>query len=87
MKTSLVIYCVLIAFASLQCRLCFLTYPITNDILDEFLNSLEVAEISEEKDLLDHAIPGEECLRVCKENDRKVCFFNFTLKSYQVLGG
>jgi hypothetical protein len=85
MKTSFILLVILVVH--FHCHLCFLTYPISNDILDEFLSSLQIVELSEEKDLLKHAIPGEECSRECRENDRKVCFFNFTLKSYQVLGG
>lgn len=87
MKTNFLLFSALIAVTYLQCSQCFLTYPVSNDYLNEFLSALHAAELSKDMDLLDHAIPGEDCLRECRENDRKVCYFNFTLKSYQVLGG
>lgn len=66
---------------------CFLTYPISSHILHEFLDTLNASKINIEKDLLSHAVPGENCIRECSENDRKICYFNFTLKHYQTLGG
>jgi hypothetical protein len=31
--------------------------------------------------------PGAECNRECKENDSKICRFNFMMKYFQVMGG
>lgn len=66
---------------------CFLSYPISNHVLNEFLKVLNVIDSNYEKDLLKHAVGGESCNRECQENDRKICYFNFTLKHYQTLGG
>ena len=66
---------------------CFLTYPISSHVLGEFLKVFNVNDKSYAKDLLKHAIPGEKCARKCSDNDHKICYFNFTLKHYQTVGG
>lgn len=66
---------------------CFFTYPISRHVLNEFLKVLSASDMSFEKDLLNHAVDGAKCMRECRENDRKICYFNFTLKHYQTLGG
>lgn len=88
MKTILIF-----ALAAIGLQYCkvtsFLSYPfIAKDFLEEFLGVLNVSyDKTFEQDLMKHAIAGEKCLRECETNDRKVCFFNFTLKHYQILGG
>lgn len=72
---------------------CFLPYPfVANQFLDEILTTFYVRDhgddsIDIEKDLMAHAIKGEKCYRECKADDRQICYFNFTLKHYQIMGG
>jgi hypothetical protein len=76
----------------------FITYPFTsNQWLDKILSSIQpieeiivpkiVKDIDIEEDLMKYAINGEECVRKCAKNDKRVCHYNFTLRYYQVLGG
>lgn len=40
-----------------------------------------------ESDLMRYAVDGEECVRKCAKNDKRVCHYNFTIRYYQILGG
>jgi hypothetical protein len=72
---------------SAQLIACFLTYPFTADqFLQPFFDTLAGKDEAIDKNLIKHAIAGEKCMRECKNDDRKVCYFNFTLKHYQVMG-
>lgn len=85
MKTFWAIFITSIVF--FEFNLCFLLYPFVADhVLQPFLASLDVSDKDVDKNLMIHAIPGEKCMRECKSGDQKVCYFNFTLKHYQVLG-
>lgn len=55
--------------------------------MDQVFDALHVTDRHFDKDLMKHAVDGEKCVRECRENDRKICFYNFTLKHYQILGG
>jgi hypothetical protein len=59
---------------------------VADQFLKPFLDSISENDREIEKNLMKHAIAGEKCMRECKDNDRKVCYFNFTLKHYQVMG-
>ena len=84
MKTVVIFIAFII---SIKCIQCFLPYPFTADqLLQPFLESLGTADEEIETNLMKHAIAGESCIRECKNNDKKVCHFNFTLKHYQVMG-
>ncbi|CRL07208.1 CLUMA_CG020191, isoform A [Clunio marinus] len=56
-------------------------------MLNNLIQSFNESEENLNSHLMKHAIPGEKCLRKCSLNDQKVCYFNFTLKTYQILGG
>lgn len=88
MKSSRMFLIVFLAIICFESRQCFLPYPfIASDVLDQVLDSLHVTDRQFDKDLMKHAVDGEKCVRECRENDRKICFYNFTLKHYQILGG
>lgn len=71
----------------IQRQECFLSYPISNYALGELFDALDATSNNHKSDLLTHAVKGEKCSRVCRENDRMICHFNFTLKHYQIMGG
>lgn len=77
----------LVAIVCFEHGSCFLTYPISKHVLGEFFKVLNATDKSYEEDLMKHAIAGEKCVRECNENERRICYFNFTLKHYQTLGG
>lgn len=67
----------------------FILYPFnafewTKTLLDTIAAN-RFKDISE--DVMKYAVEGESCMRECKVNDVKVCYFNFTLRHYQVMGG
>lgn len=57
--------------------------------VDDYLGSLDVEQISVDykQDLLENAVMGEECYRPCKANNRKICYFHWTMENYQAMGG
>jgi hypothetical protein len=73
----------------------FITYPfISADWLIRFLDSiapnvehLVPTSSIHELDVMKYAVAGEDCVRKCAKDDKKVCYFKFTLRYYQVLGG
>lgn len=65
----------------------FLSFPISSRVLNEFLTALEANEKAEGSELMKRAVSGDKCVRECIAHDHKVCYFNFTLKHYQTLGG
>lgn len=56
------------------------TKKILDSIADNYLEDMQT-------DLIKYAVEGESCIRECKAGDVKVCYFNFTLRHYQVMGG
>jgi hypothetical protein len=83
MKTFAVFILVIFYF---ELNLCFLSFPLANQLLHPFLETLDVSDTIIDKNLMKYAVDGEECMRECKANDQKVCYFNFTMKHYQVMG-
>lgn len=67
--------------------ICFLSYPISSHVLNQFLMAFKANEKSDGDELMKHAVSGDKCVRECILNDHKVCYFNFTLKHYQTMGG
>lgn len=65
----------------------FLPFPLVDELLEPFLNSLNIRNKEFDKNIIEKAVKGEECMRKCHVDDRKVCYFNFTLKHYQVMSG
>jgi hypothetical protein len=68
---------------------CFILYPFDAfDWTKKLLDAVAVNYVKDVKeDLIKYAVEGESCMRECKVNDVKVCYFNFTLRHYQVMGG
>lgn len=63
----------------------FLPYPfLAEDLLAKYLNTLEADKsVIELKDFT----AGENCHRVCKQSDRRICHFSFSMKFFEVMGG
>lgn len=54
-----------------------------DNLLDEFLRTIEVDESID----LTNMVNGRYCRRECHKNDTKICHFHFALKYYQIMGG
>lgn len=88
MKSSCLIFAIFVQFSCLDG---FIIYPFNGDVwLKKFLDAFAPVPIvtpNLDIDLMKHAIDGENCVRKCAKNDKRVCYFKFTLRHYQVLGG
>lgn len=67
----------------------FILYPFNAfDWTKKLLDAIAANQFKDvSQDLMQYAVEGESCMRECKKNDVKVCYFNFTLRHYQVMGG
>jgi hypothetical protein len=74
---------VLLALAVSACSGFFQLPMSARKWLGDILTTLE----DEQTFSLHNMVRGEECNRVCRKNDVKVCRFHFMMKYFQVLGG
>jgi len=73
---------VLVCFINLSSS--FIQFPFSvRPFLHEFLNGIDADRPFD----LSHAVPGSLCNRECVTGDFKVCQFNFTMKTFQIMGG
>ncbi|XP_070495178.1 uncharacterized protein [Chironomus tepperi] len=73
----------IILIISLSYSVAFIPYPfVTNYLLESFLKDIKADQID-----LDNFTIGTECQRKCIPNDRRICHFNMTIKSFQIMGG
>lgn len=85
---SLLIYSLAILILRNVEVLGFMAYPfIASNILGKFLDGFNITAKDYAQDLMKNAVQGEKCMRECRENEYKICYFNFTLKHYQIMGG
>lgn len=76
-----ILFILIISFFSISQS--FLTYPfLAEDLVNKFLGTLKVEDNNAQEET-----PGAECSRECKENDSRICRFNFMMKYFQVMGG
>lgn len=62
----------------------FIPYPfLTNNLLKSFLDVVKTDDLIE----LDNFTLGTDCHRKCIPNDRRICYFKFALKAFQIMGG
>lgn len=78
----------------LNFSVCFIPYPFISDswlepFLDILHDSIENSESAPQLTYSDESIwsRGEDCNRECKKNDTRICYFDFTMKYFQVMGG
>lgn len=84
MKLYLIIFLISKSFSLFNC---FLVYPfLAQNSLDLFLRTVTNVEKIEDN-VMQYATPGEFCVRECKENDIRVCYFKFRVRFYQILSG
>jgi len=63
--------------------LAFIPYPfLTDNLLKSFLDDLKVDQTD-----LENFTLGYECHRKCVPNDRRICYFKFALKAFQIMTG
>ena len=75
-----------IALVAFDACFCFLPYHfIAHEALSQFFDV--IADKRVESVSVKNAVSGEKCLRECRDGDKRICHFNFTLKHYQVMGG
>lgn len=81
---SYLIFLVLITL--LEPRDCFLSYPASGFLLNQFFTAFNASYELADK-FSNQFTDGENCVRKCKTNDRKICHFKLTLRNYQTMGG
>jgi hypothetical protein len=75
---------IILLIISTSYSVAFIPYPfLTNNLLKSFLDVVKTDDIIE----LEHMTLGSECYRKCDPNDRRICYFAFALKAFQIMGG
>jgi len=75
---------IIILIISISYSKAFIPYPfLTDNLLKSFLDVIKTDEIIELEDFT----LGYECHRKCVPNDRRICYFKFALKAFQIMGG
>jgi hypothetical protein len=80
-----------VIFIQLNCLSGFIIYPFNgSDWLKKFLDTFAPVPIvtpNLDIDSMKYAVDGANCVRKCAKDDKRVCFYKFTLRYYQILGG
>lgn len=69
---------------------CFLNFPPSGEnAVTSFLDTVSVKtkKTEDTTDIMSKSVRGELCVRECRVDDRRVCYFKFMIKYYQVMSG